>query len=42
MFRLRHRVFHGRLHWQVHPRYGRERDLFDDAVRQIGRPHRST
>ncbi|AUG75352.1 hypothetical protein CFP65_0385 [Kitasatospora sp. MMS16-BH015] len=32
MFRLRHRVFQERLHWQVRSRDGRERDVFDDAA----------
>ncbi|WP_208615587.1 acyl-homoserine-lactone synthase [Streptomyces rubellomurinus] len=32
MFRLRHRVFHERLRWQVRSRDGRERDVFDDAA----------
>lgn len=31
MFRLRARVFHGRLGWDVHVTEGKERDQYDDA-----------
>src|ERR1017187_3575045 len=30
MFRLRARVFHDRLHWEVDVIYGMERDVYDD------------